>query len=80
MYWECGTHKERAANCPVKRIPEQEIYAAFVLLFNKLSCHFKTVLLPLHHELLELQSREHAGDQRVSDIRCEIAAFLMVLF
>ena len=74
VYWECGTHKERAANCPVKRIPEQEIYAAFVLLFNKLSCHFKTVLLPLHHELLELQSQEHAGDQRVSDIRCEIAA------
>ncbi len=74
LFWECGTHKNRAADCPNKRIRESEIYTAFVLLFNKLSCHYQTILLPLQQELQSIRCRELSGSQWVSDIRSEIAA------
>ena len=36
MTWSCRKHDRDAASCPVGRIPETEIYAAFVRMYNKL--------------------------------------------
>ena len=34
--WACRTHNYQAQNCSMGRIPETEIYAVFVRLYNKL--------------------------------------------
>ena len=42
--WVCRKHDDRAADCPVGRVPETEIYAAFVRMYNKLK-HNETIIL-----------------------------------
>ena len=42
--WVCRKHDDRAADCPVGRVPETEIYAAFLRRYNKLK-HNETIIL-----------------------------------
>ena len=42
--WVCRKHDDRAADCPVGRIAETEIYAAFVRMYNKLKQHEGIIL------------------------------------
>lgn len=54
--WVCRKHDERAADCLVGRIPEQELYAAFVRMYNKLKLHEGIVLQPVLNQLEDLNS------------------------
>ena len=44
--WVCRKHDDHAVDCPMGRIPETEIYAAFVRMYNKLKRHEGVILKP----------------------------------
>lgn len=54
--WVCSKHDDHAADCPMGRIPEQEIYSAFVRMFNKLKQHESIVLKPALAQLEDLNA------------------------
>ena len=45
-YWVCRKHDRDASECAAERIPEDEIYAAFTRMYNKLKANLETVLQP----------------------------------
>lgn len=52
--WACRTHNYQAQKCPMGRIPEAEIYAAFVRMYNKLKRHEGIILKPALAQLRDL--------------------------
>ena len=72
-YWTCRRHDIKSELCKNGRIPENDIYAAFVRLYNKLMYNYKQILVPLHTELQNLKFRKFSGNTNVMDIHKEIA-------
>ena len=54
--WVCRKHDDRAADCPIGRIPETEIYAAFVRMYNKLKRHEGIILKPALAQMDDLNA------------------------
>ena len=54
--WVCRKHDEKAADCPVGRIPEAEIYAAFARMYNKLRANADIILKPALTQLDGLET------------------------
>lgn len=52
--WVCRKHDNAASDCPVGRIPEREIYAAFVRMYNKLRRHESILLQPALRQMEDL--------------------------
>lgn len=52
--WVCSKHDNHALDCPVGRIPEQEIYSAFVRMYNRLKHNEDIVLKPALAQLDDL--------------------------
>jgi len=73
VYWVCRAHNENAAKCSIRQIPETEIYAAFVRLWNTLQRHGQTVIKPLIAGRTELQTKLTISDTRLIDVNREIA-------
>lgn len=69
----CRRHDSNAADCRLKAVAEKDIKQAFIAMSNKLILHYKEILIPLQHELNELNSIRHRGNSRVLDLHKEIA-------
>ena len=54
--WMCWKHGSGTADCPIGRIPEAELYAAFVRLYNKLKQNENIVLQPALKQMEELNA------------------------
>ena len=54
--WSCRTHDGNAADCPVGRIPETELQAAFMRMYRKLKRNVKTILTPAIEQMNTLDS------------------------
>lgn len=72
-YWTCRTHDKKSDLCKSGRIPENDIYAAFVRLYNKLMHNYRQILVPLYTELQNLKLRKLNGNTNIMDIHKEIA-------
>ena len=72
-YWTCRRHDIKSELCKNGRISENDIYAAFVRLYNKLMYNYRQILVPLHTELQNLKLRKFSGNTNVMDIHKEIA-------
>ena len=72
--WACRKHDDRAADCPIGRIPETEIYAAFVRMYNKLRLHEGIILTPALTQLQELNNALQRGNPAMLEINRAIAA------
>jgi len=72
--WVCRKHDDRAANCPVGRIPENEIYTAFMRMYNKLKVHEGIILKPALTQLQELNDALQRGNPAMLEINKAIAA------
>lgn len=71
--WCCGRHDQRAADCEVGRIPEAEIYAAFVRMFNNLRKNMDTILTPALTQLHDLRSALQQENPQVLALNRAIA-------
>ena len=54
--WVCRKHDDYAADCPMGRVAETEIYAAFVRMYNKLKHHEGIILKPALAQLDDLNA------------------------
>lgn len=54
--WGCRKHEHKVSDCPVGRIPECKIYAAFVRMYNKLKQNEGIVLRPMLEQLDDLRT------------------------
>ncbi len=71
--WVCQKHDRKASNCPVGRIPEQEIYTAFVRMYNKLKLHGGIILQPALNQLDELTVAMNRSNPAMLEINKSIA-------
>ena len=72
--WVCRKHDRRAAACPIGRIPENEIYAAFVRMYNKFKLYEDIVLKPALTQLQDLNDALQRGNPAMLEINKAIAA------
>lgn len=57
VHWGCGNHLRDKELCNMKTISEDEIYQAFLTLYNKLRDHKDAILVPMLSQLQELRSK-----------------------
>ena len=74
-YWSCRKHDLKASECFSKRIPESDIYYAFIRICNKLISNYTQILIPLQTALQYLKLKKFSGQTQVMDIHKEIAKF-----
>ena len=71
--WVCRTHHRKADACPAGRIPETEIYAAFVRMYNKLCANEMILLQPVLEQLETLGNAAHRDNPAMLAVNREIA-------
>ena len=72
-YWTCRTHDIKANLCENGWILENDIYAAFIRVYNKLFYNYRQILVSLQTALQELKTRRFNGNSNVMEIHKEIA-------
>lgn len=71
--WVCMEHDKDKTLCPVGRIGELEIYAAFIRLYNKLKKHYEIILTPALDELKELTNALHRENPQMQELNKAVA-------
>lgn len=71
--WACQNHDRNKTLCPNRNLPEAELYAAFVRLYNKLKLNSDKILLPLFRQLQEVKNSRRKSDTRLAEINREMA-------
>ena len=71
--WSCRTHDYMASECPMGRVPEAEIYAAFVRMYNKLKRHEGIILKPALAQLDDLNAALQRGNPAMLAVNRAIA-------
>ena len=71
--WVCRKHDRRAASCPIGRISENEIYAAFVRMYNKLKLHEGIILKPALAQLHDLNNALQRDNPAMLEVNRAIA-------
>ncbi len=71
--WGCRTHDHKPGECPMPRIPEREICAAFVRMYNKLKENEGIVLKPALAQLDDLNTALQRGNPAMLAVNKAIA-------
>ena len=71
--WSCGRHLKNAANCPTGPIPEEEIYAALVRMYNKMQLHEGVILRPALRQMEDLENAVQRENPAMLEINRAIA-------
>ena len=71
--WVCRTHDRHAADCPVGRIPEAEIHAAFLRMYHRLKSNADIILAPALRQLNTLDTILRQNHPQVLAINRAIA-------
>ena len=71
--WVCRTHDRHAADCPVGRIPETEIHAAFLRMYHRLKSNADIILAPALRQLNTLDTILRQNHPQVLAINRAIA-------
>lgn len=66
MVWCCRKHNDNSSACEMPRIMEDQIYDAFIRMYNKLTQHYKSVLAPALMQLTELETALHKGNPKIA--------------
>lgn len=74
VMWVCRQHDKDRRICTLGRIPESEIYAAFMRMAAKLKANLSIILAPAISQLQELSAAENAGNTTMLSIVGEIAS------
>jgi hypothetical protein len=72
-YWVCRRHNSGIELCPTRQIPEPEIYAAFIRMYNKMKQNTGIILNPILTGLKELKAKSNVGNPKISEINRELA-------
>ena len=72
--WLCVTHSLDKDACPVKQIPEQAIYDAFLRLYHKLKTHGQPTLQQMLNQLTEVRQKRFLWRTDIIELNKQIAA------
>ena len=72
-YWVCRKHNQSASSCPIGRIPEPEIYAAFLRMYRKLRCNADIILKPVMEQMNILNAILQQNNPKMLAINLAIA-------
>ena len=73
VVWVCRKHDKNASHCPMGRIPETEIYTAFVRMYNKLKFHEGIILKPALAQLHDLNNALQRDNPAMLEVNRAIA-------
>lgn len=73
QYWECRMHNLDSKLCDSRRIPEADIYKAFITMVNKLRNCYGDILPPAIAQTERLQMKADGLELRIREIDKEIA-------
>ena len=71
-YWTCGRHELDSGNCSARRLPENDIFEAFITAVNKLKEYRCEILMPAILQTENLQMRASGSRVRIKEIDREI--------
>ena len=71
--WVCRRRNEKAENCAVGRISEEEIYVAFLRMYHRLKGHSDIILAPAISQLDELEATLQRSNPKMLTINRAIA-------
>jgi hypothetical protein len=71
IYWSCRSYNQSKSFCSVKQIREQEIYNAFIRMYNIIKSNSRIILSPLLDQLQELRDKA-LKNNKVADIEKQI--------
>ena len=72
-YWVCRQHYRDKDRCPSGRIPEEEIYAAFLRVYHKLRLHGGPILKQMLSDLQSVRERRMLWSVDVVELNKRIA-------
>lgn len=72
-YWECPVHNMDSTKCSSRRIPEKDIYEAFITMVNKLRNNYKQILPTAITQTEKMQMKLGETALRIKKIDREIA-------
>ena len=73
VYWMCYNHFERKDKCSIRQIDENEIYSAFIRLYNKLKHNSQYILNPLLDQLETMKNKSTMRNVKIGEINKQIA-------
>lgn len=73
VVWTCRKHDKKAAACPIGRIPETELYDAFMRMYNKLKLNEGIVLRPALKQLEDLNTILQKNNPAMLEVNQAIA-------
>lgn len=71
--WGCRKHLRQSEDCPTDRIAEQDIYTAFVRMYNKLKLHEGIILSPAIDQFSDLNAALQRGNPAMLAVNQAIA-------
>ncbi len=72
-YWVCRQHYRDKDRCPSGRIPEEEIYAAFLRVYHKLRLHGGPILKQMNADLQSVRERRMLWSLDIVSLNQKIA-------
>lgn len=72
LYWVCRNHYRNKDNCPVTRIPEDEIKAAFLRLYHKLRLHGEGILTQMLSDLQAIREQRMLWSMDIVELNKQI--------
>ena len=72
-FWVCRNHDDGKDNCPSGRIPEEEIYAAFLRVYHKLRLHGGPILKQMIADLQSVRERRMLWSLDIVELNKRIA-------
>lgn len=72
IIWECIKHNLSKELCPVVNVKEQEVYIAFITLYNRLKKKQNQILLPMYKYLERLYAPKREAEREIAELNAEI--------
>lgn len=72
-YWSCNIHESHSDKCKARRVPEDDIYEAYITAVNKLREYRCEILLPAIQQTENLYMRAGNSTLKIKEIDREIA-------
>lgn len=72
-YWECPAHNNDSGKCSSRRIPEKDVFEAFITMVNKFRNNYKQILPTAMAQTERMQMKSGKTALRIKEIDREIA-------
>jgi len=72
-YWACRKHYKDKDDCPMRQIPEEEIFAAFLRLYHKLRLHGEPILKQMLSDLRSVRERRMLWSMDIIELNKKIS-------